>query len=73
MTDPYGFIDFIHDRIDDVKRHEPTSIHVWLSLSHLVTAGEKGTYKTVIVPTDFVPRLRDAIVNLTHAASYLHS
>ena len=64
MTGPYGFINFVHDRIDDVKRHEPTSIHVWLSLSNLVTAGEKGTYKTVIVPTDFVPRLRDVIVKL---------
>ena len=64
MTDPYGFINFVRDRIDDVKRHEPTSIHVWLSLSNLVTAGEKGTYKTVIVPTDFVPRLRDVIVKL---------
>ena len=64
MTDSYGFIDFVRDRIDDVKRHEPTSIHVWLSLSHLVTAGEKGTYKTVIVPTDFVPRLRDVIIKL---------
>ena len=64
LVDPYGFINFVRDRIDDVKRHEPTSIHVWLSLSNLVTAGEKGTYKTVIVPTDFVPRLRDVIVKL---------
>ena len=63
-TDPYGFINFVRDRIDDVKRHEPTSIHVWLSLSNLVTAGEKGTYKTVIAPVDFVPRLRDVIVKL---------